>query len=160
TAFREPVTAKAEENADLGTVCSQCGTFVRMTTALILFGVSFGYVEAAAVVYLRVTYEPLHQRLYPDRAATDLFPILLPEQIDAAGPEYVQRMYTELAREAATLAMLASVALVVARNARQWLGAFLVAFGVWDIFFYIFQRVLIGWPASLLDWDLLFLLPL
>jgi hypothetical protein len=36
----------------------------------------------------------------------------------------------------------------------------MIAFGLWDIFFYAFLRVLIGWPTSLFDWDLLFLLPL
>jgi hypothetical protein len=35
-----------------------------------------------------------------------------------------------------------------------------VAFGVWDIFYYAFLKVMTGWPASLVDWDILFLLPL
>jgi hypothetical protein len=35
-----------------------------------------------------------------------------------------------------------------------------VAFGVWDIFYYVFLRIMCGWPQSLLDWDILFLLPL
>src|SRR5437868_1163250 len=56
--------------------------------------------------------------------------------------------------------MLAAVALAVARNLRQWFAAFVVAFGLWDIFFYIFLRVLMRWPSSLFEWDLLFLLPL
>jgi hypothetical protein len=132
----------------------------RTLIALVLFGISFAYVEASVVVYLRASYEPLHQRLYPERAPTDLFPILRPDQLDAAGPEYIERLYTELAREAATLVMLAAVALAIAGNVRQWLAAFMVAFGVWDLFFYVFLRVLTGWPASLMDWDLLFLLPL
>jgi hypothetical protein len=132
----------------------------RALIALALFGTSFAYVEASVVVYLRASYEPLHQRLYPERRATDLFPILRPAQLEAAGPEYTERLYTELAREAATLVMLAAVALAIAGNVRQWLAGFLIAFGIWDIFFYVFLRVLTGWPASLMDWDLLFLLPL
>jgi hypothetical protein len=36
---------------------------------------------------------------------------------------------------------------------------FLFAFGVWDIFYYVALKLLIGWPASLLTWDLLFLIP-
>lgn len=112
------------------------------------------------VVYLRVSYEPLHQRLYPDRPPPDLFPILRLEQLRAAGPEYTDRLVIELAREAATLVMLAAVALAVARNFRQWLAAFMIAFGLWDVFFYVFLRAMLGWPASLFDWDLLFLLPL
>ena len=58
----------------------------RTLIALVLFGISFAYVEASVVVYLRASYEPLHQRLYPERAPTDLFPILRPDQLDAAGP--------------------------------------------------------------------------
>jgi hypothetical protein len=36
---------------------------------------------------------------------------------------------------------------------------FLVCFGVWDITFYLFLKVLIDWPASPQTWDILFLLP-
>ena len=39
-------------------------------------------------------------------------------------------------------------------------AGFVVVFGVWDIFYYVFLRVLVTWPASLLDWDILFLIPL
>jgi hypothetical protein len=131
----------------------------RVLTALFLFGVSFSYVEAAVVVYLRGHYDVLHQRLYPDRASGDYFPLITMEQLQAAGPEYAGWLYIELAREGATLLMLAAVALAVAGSFRQWLAAFMVAFGLWDLFFYVFLRVLIGWPGSLLDWDLLFLLP-
>ena len=35
-----------------------------------------------------------------------------------------------------------------------------MAFGVWDIWYYIFLRQITGWPSSLLDWDVLFLIPL
>ena len=132
----------------------------RTLAALALFGASFGYVEAAVVVYVRASYEPLHQQLHPERSPTDLFPVLLPAQLEAAGPQYVQHLYTELVREAVTLVMLAAVALVAARSMREWFAAFVVVFGAWDIFFYVFLRVLIGWPVSLFDWDLLFLLPL
>jgi hypothetical protein len=133
--------------------------FVRAVVALVLFGTAFGYVEAAVVVYLRVSYEPLHQRLHPDRAANDLFPIIRLDQLDTAGPEYGERLLVEIGREAATIIMLAAIALAVARNAREWLAAFMLAFGIWDILFYVFLRIQIGWPTSFLEWDLLFLLP-
>ena len=94
--------------------------FLRVIVALFSFGITFGYVEAAVVAYLRASYEPLHQRIYPDRPATDLFPILRLDQLDAAGPQYRERLYIELGREAATLVMLAAVALAVACNLREW----------------------------------------
>src|SRR5207249_1805662 len=40
------------------------------------------------------------------------------------------------------------------------LGYAAIAFGVWYIFYYIFLKILCGWPHSLWDWDILFLLPL
>ena len=55
--------------------------------------------------------------------------------------------------------MLAAAGLAIAGNFRQWLAGFMISFGVWDIFYYVFLRLLIGWPESLMTWDLLFLLP-
>jgi hypothetical protein len=127
--------------------------------ALFLFGVSFGYVEAAVVVYLRPYYEPLHQRFHAGHVSGQLFPLVTLEQLDAAGPDARQRLTTEVGREAATLVMLAAAALAIARNFRQWFAGFLIAFGVWDIFYYVFLKVLLDWPSSLFEWDLLFLLP-
>jgi hypothetical protein len=131
----------------------------RTWTALVLFGASFGYVEAAVVVYLRGLYEPLHQRLHSGRAAGELFPLLRPDQLESAGPDYVRWLTTELVREAATLVMLGAVAWAVAGNFRQGFAAFAVAFGIWDLFYYLSLKVLLGWPGSVLTWDLLFLLP-
>jgi hypothetical protein len=55
--------------------------------------------------------------------------------------------------------MLAAIALAVARNAGQWAAAFVIAFGTWDITFYLFLKVLLDWPASVFTWDILFLVP-
>ena len=132
----------------------------RTVLGLLLFGISFGYVEAAVVVYLRALYDPIRQQVRPDRAVTELFPLITPEQLLAAAPERAPLVKMEVAREAATLCMLAAVALVAAGGLRPpWLAAFAVAFGAWDLFFYVFLRLLIGWPFSLLTWDILFLLP-
>ncbi|MGC8660494.1 MAG: hypothetical protein ACP5U1_15620, partial [Desulfomonilaceae bacterium] len=46
-----------------------------------------------------------------------------------------------------------------ARNRRQAWAYFMIAFGVWDIFYYVWLKVFLDWPASLMTWDLLFLLP-
>ncbi|HTL18413.1 MAG TPA: hypothetical protein VL793_14350 [Patescibacteria group bacterium] len=66
----------------------------------------------------------------------------------------------ELVREAATLIMLLTVGILAGRSWRSRLGYAAVAFGIWDILYYVFLKVLCGWPHSLLDWDILFLLPL
>ena len=131
----------------------------RATVALLLFGVSFGYVEAAVVAYLRALGEPVRERFYPGRGPDDLFPLLKLEQLEAGGPELLQVLKTEFAREAATLVMLGAVATAVGRGGAQWLAAFMITFGVWDVSFYAFLRVLLHWPQSLLTWDLLFLIP-
>ena len=37
--------------------------------------------------------------------------------------------------------------------------AFCVSFGVWDLCYYVWLWLLLGWPPSLLTWDVLFLIP-
>ncbi len=105
-----------------------------------LFALAFGLVEAAVVIYLRGLY-------YPEGFA---FPL---RQIP------VGHIGVELGREAATIAMLAAVGMLAGKDRWSRFGFFCVAFGLWDIFFYAWLKVLIGWPASVLDWDILFLLP-
>jgi hypothetical protein len=66
----------------------------------------------------------------------------------------------ELPREFATMVMLFAVGVLAGRTWRARIGYAAVAFGVWDIFYYVFLKMMCGWPHSLLDWDILFLLPL
>ncbi len=131
----------------------------RTLLALILFGIAFGYVEAAVVVYLRTIFVPIRQEAFRAVDHNDLFPLLTVEHLQAAGPEYAGLLGIELGRELATIFMLAAAGLAIAGNFRQWLAGFMIAFGVWDIFYYVFLRLLIGWPESLMTWDLLFLVP-
>jgi hypothetical protein len=131
----------------------------RVATALILFGVSFGYVEASVVVYLRAVYDPVRQKLHPDRAAGELFPLIPIDQIRKTAPEQSWLLGVEIAREAATMIMLASVAWAASGGRTLWLPAFAIVFGTWDLFFYVFLKVLLHWPASLMTWDILFLIP-
>jgi hypothetical protein len=65
----------------------------------------------------------------------------------------------ELAREAATLVMILAVAIAAERGAVRVAAAFAYMFGVWDIFYYAWLRVFIGWPVGALEWDVLFLIP-
>jgi len=131
----------------------------RIVIGLFLFGISFGYVEAAVVIYLRALYEPLRQRLTPGRAPGDLFPLVDRDRMVAAAPETGRLLNVEVIREAATIIMLAAAAMLVAGERSLWLPAFSIAFGVWDVSFYLFLKLWIDWPASPLTWDLLFLLP-
>jgi len=119
---------------------------------VIIWAIAFAYVEAAVVEYLRALY-------YPPDSGGFRFPLLTLQQITTLGQDHWTRLIIELGRELSTLIMLAAVALVAARNAREWLGYFMVAFGVWDVFYYVWLKIFLGWPASLMTWDLLFLIP-
>ncbi len=112
-------------------------------TALIVavFATAMGYLEAAVVIYLRGLY-------YPEGFT---FPLRLMEQ---------RVLLVELGREAATLVMLAALACLSGRKLADRLAFFMLAFAVWDIFYYIWLKLLIGWPESWFTWDILFLIPL
>jgi hypothetical protein len=127
---------------------------VRGIISIVFFGIAFGYVEASVVVYLRTIGGSI--RAAAGLPSPDLFPLL---RLDQLPPAMLTLLRMELGREAATLIMLAALAAVLVRDFRTWLAAFVLAFGVWDLAFYLWLRVLIGWPPSLLTWDLLFLLP-
>jgi hypothetical protein len=109
---------------------------------VVVFAIGMAWVEAACVYYLRVMVD----RLEPYQMNP------LPMN---GGLEHV-----ELVREAATLVMLIAVGTLAGRTWRTRLGYAAIAFGVWDIFYYVFLRLICDWPKSLLDWDVLFLLPL
>jgi hypothetical protein len=113
--------------------------------SLILFGIAFGYVEGAVVVYLRAIGEPIRTAA---GLSTDLFPLLKMGQLGVHLP-YVR---IEVVREAATIVMLATAAAAATRTFPAWLAAFSIAFGAWDLSFYATLRVLTGWPASLITW--------
>ena len=109
---------------------------------VIAYAIAIAYVEAACVFYIRA----LVDRIEPYQ----------PNPLPITGA----LGNVELWREAATLVMIAAVGLLAARTWRRRAGYAALAFGVWDIFYYVFLRQMSGWPKTLLDWDILFLLPL
>jgi hypothetical protein len=137
----------------------RAGFWNRRLSAILLFSLPFGYLEAAVVSYLRALHEPVRQHYHPGRPASELFPLLTPQQTRSAAPEQIRIIAVEVGREAATLAMLAALALAVSRNVSEWAAAFAIAFGTWDLAFYAGLKLLLDWPASLLTWDVLLLIP-
>ncbi len=119
---------------------------IRRLIILALFAIAFAYIEAAVVVYLRAIF-------YPNGFT---FPITNILEMPGAG----RYLLYEIGREAATVVLMLTAAHLMAGNWRQRLGYFLIIFAVWDIFFYVWLKVLINWPSSLLDWDILFLIPI
>ena len=106
------------------------------------FAIAMAWLESATVYYLRT----LVDRIEPYQ------PNPLPIQ-GILGQ-------VELVREVATLVMLFTAGVLAGRTWRARWGYAAVAFGIWDIFYYVFLRIMTGWPRSLFDWDVLFLLPL
>jgi hypothetical protein len=126
----------------------------RILTILLLFGVSFGFVEAVVVVYLRGTLATLAQNSSTtSEASTYQQAISLLAQI----PQQLRTI--EVCREAATMLMLAAVALLAATGAKERWAAFLWTFAAWDITYYVGLWATLRWPASLYDYDVLFLIP-
>lgn len=127
-----------------------------------LFGLAFAYVEGVLVVYLRGLRGilPFAQSL---NFTLDPIDYLTPESLSKmAALMFYEKDWinmVEVTREAATIVMLLAVALLVAKDARTRLLAFLWAFSVWDFFYYISIFGLVRWPSSLLTYDVLFLIP-
>jgi len=107
-----------------------------------LFAVAMAWVESAVVVDLRT----LVNRLEPYQANPLPFVPKLEE--------------IELIRQFATLIMLFTVGWLAGQTWLKRWGYALLAFGVWDILYYVFLKIIVDWPHSLWDWDILFLLPL
>jgi hypothetical protein len=62
-------------------------------------------------------------------------------------------------REAATIVMLVAVGWLAGRNKVDRIAYGVFAFGMWDIWYYVWLKVLVDWQKTLLDWDTLFLIP-
>jgi hypothetical protein len=65
----------------------------------------------------------------------------------------------EYIREISTLVMLCCIGAIAGTNFLEKFSYFIYCFGIWDIFYYIWLKVLINWPSSLLTRDILFLIP-
>jgi hypothetical protein len=126
---------------------------------LILFGVAFGFVEAAVVFYLRNlihfrnNYSISHYRVFLNLGfITFVSPshsLLLNHRVSDV----------EVARETCTIIMLVCVSFLAAKRTRQRVGAFLVGFATWDLTYYLFLRIIDDWPKSLFTRDVFFLIP-
>lgn len=107
---------------------------------LALFSIAFGYIEGAVVVYLRELY-------YPDGFR---FPLVeFPRHLAAV----------ELVRELATIILLWCAGWLSAIEPIRRFGAFAFCFGLWDLVYYGALKAALGWPATWMEWDILFLIP-
>ena len=110
--------------------------------SVMAFAIAMAWVESASVFYIRALVgriEPYQSNPLPINGALG---------------------NVELWREASTLVMIAAMGLLAGSTWRRRAGYAAIAFGAWDIFYYVFLYLITGWPRTLLDWDILFLLPL
>ncbi len=114
-----------------------------LKTALLVltFSIAFAFIESSVVVYIRELY-------YPEGFG---FPLKLMS---------VHIIITEIFRELATLIILLCIGILAGRNFSEKIAYFILSFAIWDIFYYVFLKVLINWPESLMTWDILFFIPL
>ncbi|MHB8807182.1 MAG: hypothetical protein ACYC59_06335 [Anaerolineaceae bacterium] len=105
------------------------------------YGIGMALLEAVVVVYLRELYYPQGFSFPLQNMDWNIYKI-------------------EILREAGTLLMLVCVSALAAENFTTWLAYFLFNFAVWDIFYYVWLKILLNWPANLMEWDILFLIPI
>lgn len=107
---------------------------------IVAFAIAFAWIESAVVYYL-------HLHFYPGGFT---FPL---------AEWSTHLVFVEVMRELATVVVMFTVSYLAHR---LWWGRFawfMLIFGIWDIFYYIWLVVFEGWPKSLFTVDLLFLVP-
>jgi len=129
----------------------QLKKMLRRLCLVIIFSIAFAYIESAVVVYLRTIF-------HPEDFAFPLSDIPIRQQW--------RTLLTEIGREAATLVLIFTGAWLFGENRHQRFAYFATIFAVWDIFYYIWLKILSSclkavpdWPMSIMDWDILFLIP-
>lgn len=123
-----------------------------------LFGIAFGFVEAAVVVYLRaaVGLLPGYGGTLADVAVLSS---TIYQQAQLLGELPRSLLVIEFFREVATMVMLVTIAFLAAKGVRERWAMFLWVFAIWDIFYYAGLWATVQWPSSLLTPDVLFLIP-
>jgi len=103
----------------------------RIVVWLTVYAIAMANVEAVVMIYLRSVY-------YPDNPIL-IFPLAVLSQHD---------ILIELVREFATLIMILGVTMLAARRLMAAFAAFVYVFGLWDIFYYVWLKFMIGWPVA------------
>jgi hypothetical protein len=109
-------------------------------TSITIFSIAMAFLETTVVIYLR-------ELLYPGGFNFPLAP--MPGKL----------VLTEILREFATITMLIGAGALAGKTFSQKFAWFIYSFAIWDVFYYIFLKVLINWPESFMTWDILFLIP-
>ena len=118
----------------------------RRFVIVVILSIAFAYIEAVCVIYIRTIFHP------------DGFNFPLVEF--GVGDLWKKFLLIEVGREVSTLVLIFTCSFLAGRNRLQRIAFFLTIFAIWDIFYYIWLRILFNWPVSIMDWDVLFLIPI
>ena len=110
--------------------------------ALWVFALALALIEAAVVIYLRAL------------SGSPLFP--LQDLLKAIGP---QLHNLEVCREVASLLVLFVPAYLLQTTPLLRIVAYVLLFALWDLAYYGFLSLFLGWPPTLMTYDVLFLIP-
>jgi hypothetical protein len=110
---------------------------------LAIFGIAMAHLEGVVVVYLRKALGMIDSE--SNKESIDKFP--------------KRYLFIEISREAATIIMLAAIALLTGSDLIEWIVYFLWTFAFWDLFYYLSLYILIKWPPKFTTIDVLFLIP-
>jgi hypothetical protein len=138
-----PVDAPTPAVTAAGPPAERGAGSVATAAVVVLFAIAMAFLESAVVVYLQ-------------RALGMDVGVLFPLQDPGAVGDLTA---IEVGREAATMVMLVAIGWLAGRSWVERLAWTAVAFGTWDIAYYAWLWVFVGWPPSLGTWDLLFLIP-
>jgi hypothetical protein len=106
-----------------------------------ILAVAFGYIEAAVAHYLRM-------HLYPGGFHDS---VVLVADAHTVG--------VEAGRELCTLVLIIAAAALTPGPLVRRVANFVYVFAIWDLSYYAALWLFEGWPSSLFDWDLLFVIP-
>jgi len=116
-------------------------TTIKRFCIVVIFSIGFAYIESAVVVYLRTIFHP--------------------EGFAFPFSDIPIRHHWRI-----LLTLILTGAWLFGKNRHQRVAYFATIFAVWDTFYYIWLKILSSclkpipdWPMSIMDWDILFLLP-
>ncbi len=114
---------------------------MRKLIPLTVYAVAMGYLESALVIYIREMIFGNPIQVFPLRLLEPRFAVL------------------EVIREVATIVMLGTASYLAGKDRLERWMMFIYSFALWDIVYYVVLEIAVGWPASLLTMDVLFLIP-
>ena len=110
---------------------------------LALYGIAMAHLEGVTVVYLRKIFGIIDFQSNK-------------ELLKEIPKDYI---LIEKTREAATIVMLVTLAILVGQTWLDMVVVFLWTFAFWDLFYYLSLYILTKWPPNLKAIDVLFLIP-